>query len=274
MHYADPFELRSRLSERDAPVPAEHPQAQTLQQWAQRAARLPDLVAAREIASLTAAQLRALEATFRARPTLPLGRALRLAAWPAGVLAVVGAGLLTAGLLASGSADRELVAAGAVGLALGLAIGSMAALIALSRVPVLRAYRFVGLLVRELDEQHAWLYAARRTLDASASAAAYRDRVSRARGDALRGVDYVLMKELQVADECADGARSAREVVQEVQGGFTPPEDARRTQPHSGAAAPSPAVVEATGPLDEPGEAAVPTEPRRSAAKDGTASAA
>jgi len=72
-----------------------------------------------------------------------------------------------------------------------------------------------GLYVGQLNEQHPWLYKALRLTNHPAGED-YRKRTRDHRGP-LRGIDYILMRELVRIEESLEALRPARLVTEEVQ---------------------------------------------------------
>ena len=185
-----------------------------------RMTRQPELATAREIAGLSAAELAALATEFTLSPRRKRTDLMRFAT-PAGVL-VFAAGL--AGLMLQeaslGAAGRGVLSAFEIiclgSLIAGLFAVAMGTMKAFSLTSVDLAYGHLGLYTGALDEQHPWLYKTYLLMRNSA-AQAYRDRVLQERG-VLRGVDYVLMREIARADEERVMTLTARAVAAQVQG--------------------------------------------------------
>jgi len=72
-----------------------------------------------------------------------------------------------------------------------------------------------GLYAGQLNEQHPWLYKTLRLTNHHAGED-YRRRTRDARGP-LRGIDYILMRELVRLEESMEQLRPARVVAEEVQ---------------------------------------------------------
>jgi hypothetical protein len=77
------------------------------------------------------------------------------------------------------------------------------------------AWGTAGLYVGRLDEQHPWLYKVLATTRHPA-AEAYRQDVLKRRG-ALRGLDWIVMRELVRAHDAVDATRFARTVSEQLQ---------------------------------------------------------
>lgn len=185
--------------------------------WTERVWANGDTVVARELAGLTNDQLANLASEFEKAP-----RRRRTDFWrfcmPAGI------GLFGASAL---SALVEAILPGqAVGatpfVAAALASGALSAIAVTAgalhnfrQAPVEMAYAKLGLLVGMLNEQHPWLYKAF-LLQRHPAAAAYSTKVLAERG-VLRGVDYVLMREVAERHDGLELTRTAREVAMAIQ---------------------------------------------------------
>jgi hypothetical protein len=185
--------------------------------WSARVAAQPALVSARELSGLANDDLAALAAEFAQAPT-----ARRAHRWvlPAGVSTTI-AGTLMLGLHqlgadpASASGLAVLNGMGSLALLAGLATLCLATARAYMGVPMDKAYCLLGLYVGELTEQHPWLYKTV-LLTHNPAAEAYRVRVLTERG-VLRGVDYVMMEEIAMAQENMELTTTARTMRERVQ---------------------------------------------------------
>jgi hypothetical protein len=188
-----------------------------LAHWTERASIQSDLACARELAGLSDAELQVLEDEFvrcQNRPT---------AAWVRSAN-VIGLGLLGIGLLGlSGQALADIGSREKLAMQLMSMLLVLAGLLPLA-VTFLAAFRalhldvshgIVGLYVGQLNEQHPWLYKTLR-LTTHPAGADYRRRTRDERGP-LRGIDYILMRELVRLEESLEGLRPARLVAEEVQ---------------------------------------------------------
>jgi hypothetical protein len=199
--------------------------------WSQRVAVQGELDCAREMAGLPDSELCALESEFVRCPVRP-----RTDPWRHAFR--VSAGLAAAGVL--GFAFRALAAGLWGGEYRGLEVLSTACLLAAVCALVVGAFvafsmlhldfshGTTGLYVGRLDEQHPWLY---NTLKVTrhAAAEAYRERVLRHRGP-LRGVDYIVMREIVRAQESLERTQWARTVAEQIQRQPTPA-DAAASEP-------------------------------------------
>ena len=188
-------------------------------QWTDRvAAGLPDLVTSRELAGLSDEQLSALAREFERTPRYRRTDMLRFSFAAAALLALAGAGF------GYGEATAPVRVAGISPLVAGAAASFGAAFVALCAgtwaklrlVPNQAAYAKVGLLVGALHEQHPWLYIAYFALR-NPAALAHQDKVLRERGP-LRGMDYLLMRQLSELEENMQLTKNTRTIVAAVQG--------------------------------------------------------
>jgi hypothetical protein len=96
---------------------------------------------------------------------------------------------------------------GAIALCLGV-------FTAFSMMPLEVAHGRVGLCTSPLNEQHPWLYKASFVMRNQA-ADAYRQRVLTERGP-LRGIDYIMMREIAAAQDAMEMTRLARTVAEKL----------------------------------------------------------
>ena len=130
------------------------------------------------------------------------------------VLAFLGLGLQAlAGV--GGAAGRTLQALSVACLLVGLLPLGAGLLSGFAAVHLDLSYGTAGLYVGKLDEQHPWLYDAL-SLTKHGVAEDYRQRTLQERGF-LRGVDYVMMRELVRAHEALERVRAARPVAEQFQ---------------------------------------------------------
>jgi hypothetical protein len=209
--------VASRDEERPTP-PAQDAQAQ-MARWSHRMTRQPELASAREIAGLSDAELAALSVEFTLSPRRKRTDVARFST-PFGVI-VFAAGL--AGLMLQeaslGAAGRGVLSAFEIiclgSLVAGLVAVALGTMKVFSLTSVDAAYAHLGVYAGVIDEQHPFLYKTYLLMRNSA-AQAYRDAVLAKRG-ALRGVDYVLMREIARADEERVMTQTARDVAAIVQ---------------------------------------------------------
>lgn len=185
--------------------------------WTQRVSMRTELNSAREIAGLADAELAVLEGEFVRSQTRRREAWVRSAVLLGALLLTLGAaGLSWQAMAGLGPDISQVVRATSVGfLLLALLPGAAALLAAFSTLHLDVSYGVLGLMVGRLNEQHPWLYKAA-SLTRSESAEDYRSRTLADRGP-LRGVDYVILRELVRAQEFADQARPARVVADQLQ---------------------------------------------------------
>ncbi len=185
--------------------------------WTERVSVQSDLGSAREMAGLSNAELDALEAEFVRYPTRPRPAWMREAVLAGIILLVLaGVGLMTLGLTELGDvASRTLQALSAASLLLGLVPLSIGLLTSFSVLHLELSYGTTGLYVGKLDEQHPWLYKAT-GLTRHETAEDYRRRTIVERGP-LRGMDYILMREMVRIQESLEQIRPARSVSEQLQ---------------------------------------------------------
>ena len=186
--------------------------------WTQRLSVQSDLGSAREIAGLTDDELSAMEAEFVRCPTRPRSARVRQAV-PAGVAlsALGGLGLLVQGLVGGMGAGAQpaVQMISAICLLIGLVVLAIGFLSAFSTVHLELCHGTTGLYFGRLDEQHPWLF---KTMNLTHHPAAeeYRQKVLRERGW-LRGVDYVVMKEIVRMQEALEQTLPTRAVAEKLQ---------------------------------------------------------
>jgi len=186
--------------------------------WTQRISVQSELGSAREIAGLTDDEMSAMEAEFVRCPTRPRSTRVRQAV-PAGVAlsTLGGLGLLVQGLVGGMGAGAQpaVQMISATCLLIGLVVLAIGFLSAFSTLHLELCHGTTGLYFGRLDEQHPWLF---KTMNLTHHPAAeeYRQRVVRERGW-LRGVDYVMMKEIVRNQEALEQALPARAIAEKIQ---------------------------------------------------------
>lgn len=196
-------------------IPRTSPAEAAFDQWTQRMTTQHELALAREMAGLPEENLAGLAEVFartprrgrtdRLRTSIPLGAAL----FVAGLVLL----LLESTLSPSGAAlvlrtlAIGLLAGGGVVLCIGV-------LKAFSTMPLEVAHGRLGLFTSLLDEQHPWLYKAS-FLMRDRAADAYRQRILNERGP-LRGVDFVMMREIARAQDAIETTRLARTIAEQL----------------------------------------------------------
>lgn len=225
-------------------------------QWTERVAGLPELAASRELAGLSDEQLSALALEFEMAPRRERTDLCRFSFPVSALLALTGAGFALAEVVAPGDAlGLSPLAAGAVAF-FGTAFIALCAgtLTQMRLVPAEAAYGKVGLLVSVLNEQHPWLYNAYFVIR-NPSALAYREKVLRERGP-IRGMDYLLMRQIAELQESMELTHNARAVAASVQGVTEVLDPAATTHalPPALHLAPSAAVASVPPPASAPGK--------------------
>jgi hypothetical protein len=172
---------------------------------------------ARELAGLSDTELDALEAEFVScpiRPPAPWVRHAMIVGVVLLMVAALGLGLQAVASLGE-TVSRTLQAASVACLLTGLLPLGAGLISAFAALHLDLSHGTTGLYVGKLDEQHPWLYAA---LDLTRHEVAeqYRQDTLRERG-ALRGADYVMMRELVQAQEARERVRPARSVAEQLQ---------------------------------------------------------
>jgi hypothetical protein len=186
--------------------------------WTQRVSVQSELGSAREIAGLTDDELSAMEAEFVRSPTRPRSARVRQAV-PAGVAlsALGGLGLAVQGLVVGMGAGAQpaVQMISAICLLIGLVVLAVGFLSAFSSVHLELCHGTTGLYFGRLDEQHPWLY---KTMNLTHHPAAeeYRQKVLRERGW-LRGVDYVMMKEVIRMHDAMEPTLPTRAIAEKIQ---------------------------------------------------------
>jgi hypothetical protein len=191
---------------------------QAFARWTERVAVQSELGSARELAGLPDAELSALETEFERSPIRPRSDRLRNAFRVGAVLAAAGGFALALQALTVGFGDggyrvlqvlsMACILAGACAVVAGAYVG-------FSTLHLDLSHGTVGLYVGRLDEQHPWLYD---SMAAARNPAAeeYRRQVLRDRG-ALRGADFVVMREIVRTQESLERTQWARTVAEQVQ---------------------------------------------------------
>ena len=210
--------LRSR--EFYSPCKGEMSPEVTLARWTQRLATQTELGSAREIAGLSEAEFAILEQEFtrcQNRPQAPLVKRVIASAILLGALggALLAAGTAAVGFDIGGASGRVLQGSGLAVLFASLSCTAVGFLTASSSLNLDVAYGTLGLYVGQLNEQHPWLYKTTSLLQHQ-SAERYRRSILAERGS-LRGVDYVIMRELAAANESLEQIRPARVVAAQLQ---------------------------------------------------------
>lgn len=182
--------------------------------WTQRIAVQSELGSAREMAGLADAQLDVLEGEFIRCQMRPRSTWSRHGLWVGALFVALACIGFALGDLAGieAVATRALTAFGVALLLAGLGCIAVSGLTAFSAMHLDLNYGTTGLYVGLLDEQHPWLYKAVGLLRHEA-AESYRQTVLRERGP-LRGLDYVMMRELVAAHDVLERMRPASTVAE------------------------------------------------------------
>ena len=184
--------------------------------WTKRVSVQSEIGSAREMAGMDESQLNLLEGEFIRCETRPRAAWARHGLWVGALftaLACIGFALSDlAGIEAV--ATRALSASAVALLLAGLGCIVVSGLTAFGAMHLDLSYGTTGLFVGLLDEQHPWLYKALGLLRHDA-AESYRQTVIRERGP-LRGLDYVMMRELVAAHEVLERMRPAKAVAEQL----------------------------------------------------------
>jgi len=204
--------------------------------WTHRISVQSERGSAREMAGLADAQLDALESEFIRCPTRPRSTWARHGLWAGALLIALACIGFAIGDLGEAGATRVVAIFGLGLLLVGLTCIAVSGLTAFSALHVDLTYGATGLYVGILDEQHPWLYKTTGLLRHEA-AENYRQSVLRERGP-LRGLDYIMMRELVGTHDSLDQLRPARSVAEQLQFIATPiailPAEPRLVQVGSG----------------------------------------
>ena len=206
-----------RAREFYAPAPRAQSPEHAFASWTERVSVQSELGSAREMAGLSNAELEALEGEFNRCPIRPRPAWVREAVLAGVILLTLACtGLVMLGLTELGDvASRTLQALSAAALLLGLIPLSIGLLTSFSVLHLELSYGTTGVYVGKLDEQHPWLYKAT-ALTRHETAEDYRRRTLVERGP-LRGMDYILMREMVKVQESLEQMRPARSVSDQLQ---------------------------------------------------------
>ena len=194
------------------------PPEQAFARWTQRISVQAELGSAREIAGLSEEELAAMEAEFMRCPVRPRSARVRQAV-PAGLAlaSLGGVGLLLQGLFGGlgAGAQPAMQMGAATCLLIGLVVLAVGFLSAFGTLHLELCHGTTGLYFGKLDEQHPWVHKTM-ALTHYPAADEYRQRVLRERGW-LRGVDYVMMKEIVRVQDALEQALPTRSVAERLQ---------------------------------------------------------
>lgn len=185
--------------------------------WTKRVAVQSDIGSAREMAGLADSQLDLLACEFMRCQTRPRSAWARRGLWVGVLFTVLACVAFALSDLAGIEefAARALSTSGVALLIAGFCCIAVGVLTAFSAMHLDLSYGTTGLCVGLLDEQHPWLYKAAGLLRHEA-AESYRQTVICERGP-LRGLDYVMMRELVAAHDAMERMRPARAVAELLQ---------------------------------------------------------
>lgn len=221
-----------------APMKTALPAETEFERWTQRMAVQSERGCARELAGLDDAHLDALEREFVRCPTRSQS-ALARHGFRFGALLIAIALMSFAALDLRGAevgATRALALVSSGFLLVGLTCIGVSGLTAFNALHLNLTYGTTGLYIGTLDDQHPWLYKTTELLRHEA-AESYRQSVLRQRGP-LRGLDYIMMRELVAAHVSLDQLCPARHVAEQLQKVAAPfdvePGEARLVQVSSG----------------------------------------
>lgn len=193
-------------------------QDENLARWARKVAIQPELVCARELAGLSDDELCSLDSDFVRMPVRRRPDFLRHTFRASAMQGAAGLALLALQGIASalGAGDFRILEVLTVALLAG-ATGALAigALVSFSMANLDISHGKTGLYVGVLNEQHPWLYDCAALLRHSA-ANDYRERVLTTRGP-LRGVDFIIMRDIVRSHDTLQRTEWARSVAAQIQ---------------------------------------------------------
>lgn len=204
----DPMHAREAFQPRHATPSAK----MSYHQWTERLVVHPSLVTARELAGLPDERLAALAAQYEQTPRRERALWLKAGAVASIVTLVLGVAL---GTLREPD-DATLATVAYAFVLVGAAGSSVVGWLFYVSANLGQGHRRLGLLVGAMDEQHPWLYRTLLLLEHPA-VDAYRVRTLAERG-MIRGVDYLLMREIAQAHERLALTQTASAVVAQLQG--------------------------------------------------------
>ena len=213
------FSDDSLLQAREGYLPITAPSSMEVafEHWTRRVTTQHELGIARELAGLPEETLAGLASVFAHAPRRVRTDKLRFALPIGTVLLLMGAFVLSldANLVSPGGAGVSPLQTLGIGfLACGVIAIGMGVIAAFGMMGLDVAHGKLGLCAGPLDEQHPWLYKASFVMRDPA-ADAYRRRILGERGP-LRGVDYLMMREIANANDALEMTRVARSVAEEL----------------------------------------------------------
>lgn len=200
-----------------SPSRATMPSETAFARWTQLIAVRSELGSAREMAGLVDAQLNVLESEFLRCQTRPRSAWARHGLWVGALfIALACAGFAMGDVAGVEAGARRALSSFAVALLIaGSSSIAVSGLTAFSGLHLDLNYGTTGLYVGLLDEQHPWLYKTM-SLVRHEAAETYRRTVLRERGP-LRGLDYVMMRELVATHDALERMRPASTVAEQLQ---------------------------------------------------------
>ena len=199
------------------PMPQASSAELAFEHWAKRMTTQHELGIAREMAGQTEETLAGLASVFVRQPRRRRTDNLRFSMPVGAVLLFVGALLLwfdTSLFSSGGTAVTPVQTLAIACLASAVIAGGIGVLASFSMMPLDVAHGKLGLCTGLLDEQHPWLYKASFVMRNKA-ADGYRQRILSERGP-LRGIDYIMMREIAMAHDALEMTRIARTVSLEL----------------------------------------------------------
>jgi hypothetical protein len=191
---------------------------QAFARWTERLPVQSELASARELAGMSDAELQEMEAEFVRSPLRPRSERFRKALRTGAVLAAGGAFGLALQALTVGFGDggyRVLQMFSVTCLLAAMGVAAASAYVAFASLHLDLSHGTLGLYVGRLDEQHPWLYEAM-TAARHPVAEEYRRHVLRDRGP-LRGMDFIIMRDIVRTQDTLDRTQWARSVAEALQ---------------------------------------------------------
>jgi len=191
---------------------------QAFARWTERLTIQSELASARELAGMSEAELLAMEGEFVRSPLRPKSERFRNALRTGGALAAGGAFGLALQALTVGFGDggfRVLQMFSITCLLAAACIAAASAYVAFASLHLDLSHGTLGLYVGRLDEQHPWLYESVAAIRHPA-AEEYRRHVLKDRGP-LRGMDFIIMRDIVRTQDARDRTQWARSVAEALQ---------------------------------------------------------
>lgn len=191
---------------------------QAFARWTERLQCQSELASARELAGTSDAQLLELEAEFVRSPLRRKSERFRSALHTGAALAAAGAFGLALQALTVGFGDggyRVLQMFSVTCLLAATCVAAACAYVAFASLHLDLGHGTLGLYVGRLDEQHPWLYESA-AMARHPAAEEYRRQVLRDRGP-LRGMDFIIMRDIVRTQDGLDRTQWARSVAEALQ---------------------------------------------------------